>query len=137
LLLLPTSLVTELGSTMLTPWVLLHALGVEVVQVVAAAGHNAHLNLRVAVASACGVSRQPRGPAVEAVYLRQLPLARASASLQAELRIQSLVVHSSISRRQQIQRHIPAPSHDAAYRIVVRGQAVPHDETQHSLVGSW
>jgi hypothetical protein len=111
-------------------------LAVEVVQEAGlwvVVGHNARLNLRAAVASASGVARQPSGPAVAMVYLRQLM----AQTIQVELRIRSLVVQSSISCRPQIQRRIPAPSHDVAYHIAVRGQAVPHDEAQHSLVQSW
>lgn len=110
------------------------ALAVGVVK--AALGHNARLCLRVAVASASGVSRRPRAPPVAKVYLRQL-LVLAPTWTQADPRIQSPVVYSSISRRPQMQSRTPAPSHDAACRIAVHGQAAPHDEAQHSLVSLW
>lgn len=130
---------------MLTP---IPALAIEVVPVAVVLwvvlGHNARLNLRVVVASVSGAARQPRVLLV-AMHLRQLLMVLAptwtltptSASIQAELSTQSPVVQSSVSRRPQIQHHTPAPSHDAACHIAVRGQAVPHDESQHLLVPPW
>jgi hypothetical protein len=115
-------------------------LAVEIVKTVlvvlrAVVGYNARLSPQVAVASASGVTRQPRGPPVVMMHLRQLVVVLAPT--QAGLRIQFPVVQLSVSRRPQMQCHTPAPSHGAAYRIAVRGQAAPHDEAQHSLVLPW
>lgn len=115
-------------------------LAVEVVKTVlvvlrAVVGHNARLSPRAAVASASGVTRRPRGPQVVMMHLRQLVVVLAPT--QASLRIQFPEVQPSVSRRPQMQCHTPAPSHDAAYRIGVRGQAVPRDEAQNSLVPPW
>jgi hypothetical protein len=132
----------ELDST-LTPirkrtWVL-PELAVEIVKTVlvlwAVLGYNARLSLWVVVANASAVTRRPRGPSGVMMHLRQLVVVLAPT--QASLRVQFPVVQPAISRRPQTRCHTLAPSHDAAYRIAVRGRAVPHDEAQHSLVSPW